>query len=61
MKNYWSIIKNKKIWFKIVGILFFLGLIYIRFSWFDQHFTHYDDIKVDQLTNYQANAFEIKF
>lgn len=61
MKNYWSIIKNKKNWFKIVGILFFLGLIYIRFSWFDQHFTHYDDIKVDQLTNYQANAFEVKF
>lgn len=42
-------------------ILFFAIWIYIRFSWFDEHFTHYDDIKVDQFTNYKIDLFEMEF
>lgn len=41
--------------------LFFAFFIFIRFSWFDQHFTHYDDIKVEQLTNYKFDIFEYNF
>lgn len=66
MENCWNIIKNKKNGSKDFPMMFFslllmAFLIWIRFSWFDMHFTHYDDIKVDQLTNYQVDLFEVQF
>lgn len=42
-------------------IFFILFLIYIRASWFEQHFTHYDDIKVAQLTDFTVNVFDWNF
>lgn len=45
----------------IFFVLVLAVLIYIRFSWFDQHFTHYDDIKVAQLTDFNVDVFQIYF
>lgn len=41
-------------------LLIFSIAIYVRISWFDEHFTHYDDIKVDQLSNYKVDVFAIE-
>lgn len=55
--------KNNKVnRLAIIGeVLLFAIIIYIRFSWFDEHFTHYDDIKVAQLTNYSIDVFQMNF
>ena len=42
-------------------IAFFAVLFMIRFSWFDLHYTHYDDIKVAQFTDFTADLFKWKF
>lgn len=41
--------------------LFYLGLFFIKFSWFEQHFTHYVDFKVAQFTDFTTNLFNWKF
>lgn len=47
------------IWESCLVIIILLGLIYVRASWFEKHFTHYDDIKVAQLSNYNLDVFAI--
>lgn len=42
-------------------IALFLFLFYIRFSWFELHYTHHDDIKVAQFTDATANLFRWKY
>lgn len=39
----------------------FLIFVYVRASWFDLHFTHYDDIQVAHLSDYTINYFAARF
>ena len=53
--------KNHRIIVNVTIIIFFSILFLIRFSWFEQHFTNYDDIKVAQFTDFTTNLFDWKF